>query len=46
MGKKSDFVPYTDAYKTIKAMPIVQADTAYDNPDTGETTTLILNKDI
>ena len=27
-------------------MPIVKADTAYDNPETGETTILILNKAI
>ena len=27
--------PYTDAYKAIKSVPIVQADTEYENPETG-----------
>ena len=44
MGKECDVVPYNDAYKRIKAVPIVQVATEYDNPDTGETTTLILNE--
>ena len=42
-GKKVDVAPFTDAYETIKAVPIFQASTAYDNTDTGETTILILN---
>ena len=45
-GNKFDFTPYTDAYKTIQAVPIVQAATSYDNPETGDTTILILNKAI
>ena len=45
-GKECDFAPYTDAYETIKSVPIVQANTAYDNPKTGETTILILNEAI
>ena len=46
MGKECDVAPYTDAYDIIKEVPIVQADTAYENPETGETTILILNKAI
>ena len=42
-GKECDFAPYTDAYKTIKEVPIIQAPTAYNNPETEETTILILN---
>jgi hypothetical protein len=38
--------PYTEAYKAIKPLPIVQAATAYDNRDTGKTTILILNEAI
>ena len=30
-GKECDVAPYTDAYDIIKEVPIVQADTAYDN---------------
>ena len=45
-AKEFDVVPYTDTYKTIKAVPIVQAAIAYNNPDTGETTILIINKSI
>jgi hypothetical protein len=45
-GKDCDVSPYTEAYKAIKSVPIVQAATAYDNRDTGETTILILNKAI
>ena len=41
-----DAAPYTDAYNIIKAVPIVKAATAYDNPNTGETTILILNEAI
>ena len=46
IGKECDVVPYTDAYETIQSMPIVQADTANDNPETGETIVLILNEAI
>ena len=46
LGKECDVVPYTDVYKTIKAVPIFKATTAYGNPETGETTILILNKEI
>ena len=42
-GKECDVSPYTDAYKAIKSVPIVLADTSYENPETGETTILILN---
>ena len=42
MDKKFDVAPYTYAYKTIKAVLIVQAAIAYDNPETGRTTILIL----
>ena len=45
-GKECDVSPYTDTYEAIKSVPIVQAATAYDNPDTGETTILILNEAI
>ena len=45
-GKECDVAPYTDTYDTIKAVSIVHADTAYDNPETGDTTILILNKEI
>jgi hypothetical protein len=45
-GKECDVSPYTDAYEVMKSVPIVQAATAYDNPETGETTTLILNEAI
>ena len=38
--------PYTDTYEAIKSVPIVKAATAYDNPETGETTILILNEAI
>jgi hypothetical protein len=45
-GKECDVSPYTEAYKAIKSVPIVQAATAYDNSDTGKSTILILNKAI
>ena len=45
-GNECDIAPYTDAYETKKAMPISQTATEYNNPDTGETTTLILNEAI
>ena len=43
-GKECDVAPYNDTYETIKAVPIVQESTAYENPEIGETTILILNK--
>ena len=43
-GKECDVSPYTDAYENIKAVSIVQKLTAHKNPETGETTILILNK--
>ena len=46
MGKECDVAPYTDTYETIKAVPIVQVDTVYNNTETGETTILILNEAI
>ena len=45
-GKEYDVAPYTDAYETINAVPIVHAATSYGNPETGETTILILNEAI
>ena len=45
-GKECDVSPYTESYKSIKSVPIVQAATAFDNLETGETTILILNKAI
>jgi hypothetical protein len=45
-GKECDVTPYTDAYEAIKSVPIVQAATAYDNPETGECTMLILKEAI
>ena len=46
VGKEGDVAPYTNAYETIKAVSMVQSDTAYENPETGENTILILNKAI
>ena len=45
-GKECDVEPYNDVYETIKAVPIVQEATAYNNIETGETTILILNEAI
>jgi hypothetical protein len=45
-GKVCDASPYTDEFKAIKSVPIVQASTAYENPETRETTILILNEAI
>jgi hypothetical protein len=45
-GKECDVSPYTEAYEAIKSVPIVQAATAYNNTETGETTILILNEAI
>ena len=45
-GKECDVAPYNDAYKTIKAVPIVQEATSYDTPETGYTKILILNEAI
>jgi hypothetical protein len=44
--KVCDVSPYTDTCEAIKSVPIVQAATAFDHPDTGETTILILNEAI
>ena len=43
-GKECDVAPYTDVYKTIDSVPIVQAATANDNTETGETKILIINE--
>ena len=43
-GKECDIAPYTDPYKTIKAVPIVLAETAYDKPETGENMIIMLNE--
>jgi hypothetical protein len=45
-GKERDVSPYTEAYKVIKSVPIVQAATPYNNMDTGKTMILILNEAI
>ena len=45
-GKECDVTPCTDAYEAISNVPIVQAATAYDNPETGECTILIFNEAI
>ena len=45
-GKECDVATYTDTYNTIKSVPIVQTDTAYNNPETGETMIQILNEAI
>ncbi len=45
-GKECDVSPYTDAYNAIKSVPIVQAATAYNNPETGVTSILVLNEAI
>ena len=44
--KECDLSPYTDAYEAIESMPIVQVSTEYDNPETLETTIIILNEAI
>ena len=46
MGKECDVTPYTDTYEIIKAVPTVQAATAYNNTGTGETKIRILDKAI
>ena len=43
-GKECDVAPYTDAHETINSVPMVQAATSYDNPDTGETAIIIFNE--
>jgi hypothetical protein len=45
-GKYCDVSPYTDAYEAMKSVPIIQAVTAYDNPETGEISIIILNEAI
>ena len=42
--KECNVSPYTDAYESIKSVSIVQAATAYDNPETGETFILVFNE--
>ena len=44
--KECDMSPYMGEYEEIKSVPIVQVGTAYDNPETGDTTILILNEEI
>jgi hypothetical protein len=43
-GKECNVSPYTDQYEDIKNVPIVQAATAYDDPETGVTAILMLNE--
>ncbi len=43
-GRECDVTPCTETHEPIKSAPIVQAATAYDNPETGETTILMLNE--
>ena len=45
-GKYCDVSPYTDAYDSIKSVSIVEAATAYYNPDTVETKILIIYEEI
>ena len=45
-GQECDASPCTDAHESIKSVPIVQAATAHDNPETGETHIFILNQAI
>jgi hypothetical protein len=47
-GKECGVSPCTDAHacEAIKSVPIVQAGTAYDNTDTGETFILVFNEAI
>ena len=45
-GKECDVSPYTDTYEAIKSVPIVQAGTAYNNAETGDTLILVFNEAI
>jgi hypothetical protein len=45
-GQECDVSPCTDTHEAIKSVPVVQAATARDNPDTGETCVLSLNQAI
>ena len=45
-GKECDVYPYTDEYKAIKIVLIVQAAIEYYNSETVDTTIMILNKAI
>ena len=45
-GKYYDVSSYKDVYESIQSVPILKADTAYDNPETVETTIHILNEAI
>ena len=42
-GRECDVSPYTDAYESIKNIPIVQAATAWTSKETGETYILVFN---
>jgi hypothetical protein len=42
--KTCQVAPYHPDYDSMQDVPIVQAGTAYDNPDTGETLILIINQ--
>ena len=43
-GRECDVSPYTDAYDSIKNVPIVQAATAWTSEETGETIILVFNE--
>ncbi len=43
-GEHCDVTPYSNEYKPITDVPIVNASTAYTNPDTGETLILRFNQ--
>lgn len=43
-GRECDVSPYTDAYDSIKNVPIVQAATAWTSEETGETVILVFNE--
>ena len=43
-GRECDVAPYSDTYSPIKNVPIVQAATAWQSPDTGQTYILKFNE--
>ena len=44
MGREWDISPYIKQYKPIQDVPIVQAGTAWQSPDTGQIYILIFNE--
>jgi hypothetical protein len=43
-GENCDVTPYSNKYQPIMGVPIVNASTAYTNPETGETVILRFNQ--